>query len=97
MVYLYLSVITICASPSVLQLLSKLNTLLPPFVYEQNELRFVCPYFVQRLMLFLPSLFLSFSVTGGHSLIKQVATPLSLKMNCMHCDVTSMSFCRGAK
>ena len=32
----------------------------------------------------------------GHSLIRQLASLLSQKMNCLHCDVTSVSFCRGA-
>ena len=31
------------------------------------------------------------------SLIRQVASPLSLKMNCAHRDVTSVSFGMGAK
>ena len=31
----------------------------------------------------------------GHSLIRQVASPLSPKMNCIHRDVTSVSFCTG--
>ena len=40
---------------------------------------------------------LSLSFSHRHSLIRQVASSLSLKMNCMHDDVTSVSFCRGAK
>ena len=40
------------------------NTLHPLFVYEQNEQRLACPYFVQRQMLFFPSQFPSFTVTG---------------------------------
>ena len=33
----------------------------------------------------------------GHSLINQVASLLSPKMNCMHRDVTRQCICRGAK
>ena len=54
-------------SPNNLQLTKpneRLITLHLPFVYEQNELRFACPYFIQGLMLFFPSPFLSFLVTG---------------------------------
>ena len=39
-------------------------TLHPPFVCEQNELRFECPYFIQGLLLFFPSPIPSLSVTG---------------------------------
>ena len=31
----------------------------------------------------------------GHSLIRQVASLLSPKLNCMHYDVTTQCFCRG--
>ena len=51
----------------------------------------------QGLMIFFPSPFPSLSVTGRDSLIRQVAFPLSPKLNCMHRDMTKVSFCRGAK
>ena len=41
----------------------RLITLHPPFLYGQNEIRFVCPYFIQGPMLLFSSPFLSFSVT----------------------------------
>ena len=40
------------------------NTLHPLLVYEQNEQRLARPYFVQGQMLFFPSQFPSFTVTG---------------------------------
>ena len=33
----------------------------------------------------------------GHSLMWEVGTHLSPKVNCRHYDVTSVSFCMGAK
>ena len=72
-------------------------TLHPKFVYEQNELRFVCPYFIQGLMLFFTSPFPSFSVTGRALSDQKGSCSLVPKMNCMHRDITSVSFCRGAK
>ena len=73
------------------------NTLHLLFVYGQNEIKFARPYFVQGPMLFSPLPSPLFQSQVGHSLFKQVASPLYLKMNCMNGDVKSDSFCRGAK
>ena len=37
---------------------------------------------------FFPLPFPLFQSQVGHSLMRQVAAPLSPKMNCMHCDIT---------
>ena len=67
-----------------------------PFVFGQNEIWLARPYFIWGMMLIFPSPFPSLSVTGrGHSLIRQVASPLSPKMNCMHRDVTRQCIFRG--
>ena len=50
-----------------------------------------------RNILFPLSLHPLFQSQEGHSLIRQVASPLSPKMNCMHYDVTRQCISRGAK
>ena len=50
---------------------------------------------IRGLMLIFPFPFPSCSVTGRHSLIRQLASPLSPNMNCTHYDVTTQCFCRG--
>ena len=62
----------------------RLKTLHPPFVYEQNELKFVCPYFVQGPMLFFPSPFPTFSVTGRGALSDQTGSCSLVPKNELH-------------
>ena len=74
----------------------RLNTQHLTFVYWQNELRFVSPYFILGLMLLFPSRLLSFSVTGRNGTpVQQVNLSLVPKSE-LH-DVTRQSFCRVVK